>query len=89
MGRKKETRGRPQCPRPSERNWRVEGFGMAVAELDDSRVIAAAIVPNGPADLAGIAAGAEILSWGGEPVKAVIRQIDVELQYAFDPLRGY
>jgi carboxyl-terminal processing protease len=53
------------------------GFGMAVAELDDSRVIAAAIVPNGPADLAGIAAGAEIISWGGEPVKTAIRQIDV------------
>jgi len=53
------------------------GFGMAVAELDDSRVIAAAIVANGPADLAGMATGAEIISWGGEPVKTAIRQIDV------------
>jgi len=53
------------------------GFGVAVAELDDSRVIAAAIVPNGPADLAGIATGAEIISWAGEPVKTAIRQIDV------------
>ena len=53
------------------------GFGMAVAELDDSRVIAAAIVSNGPADLAGIVTGAEIISWGGEPVKTAIGRIDV------------
>ena len=33
------------------------GFGIAVAELDDWRVIAAVIVPNGPANLAGIVAG--------------------------------
>lgn len=53
------------------------GFGMAVAELDDWRVIAAAIVPNGPADLAGIVAGAEIITWGGQPVKTAIGRIDV------------
>lgn len=53
------------------------GFGMAVAELDDWRVIAAAIVPNGPANLAGIVAGAEIITWGGQPVKTAIGRIDV------------
>lgn len=53
------------------------GFGMAVAELDDWRVIAAAIVPNGPADRAGIAAGAEIITWGGQPVRTAIGRIDV------------
>jgi len=53
------------------------GFGMAVAELDDSRVIVAAIIPDGPADLAGVAVGAEIISWEGEPVKTVIGRIDV------------
>ena len=40
------------------------GFGMAIAELDDWRVIVAATIPNGPADRAGIAAGAEIIAWG-------------------------
>ncbi len=53
------------------------GFGMAAAELDDWRVIAAAVVPNGPADLAGIVAGAEINTWKGEPVKTAIGRIDV------------
>ncbi len=53
------------------------GFGMAVAELDDSRVVAAAIVLKGSADLSGIVAGAEIITWGGEPVKTAIGRIDV------------
>jgi carboxyl-terminal processing protease len=53
------------------------GFGMAVAELDDWRVIAAAIVPNSQADRAGIVAGAEIFTWGGVPARTAIGQIDV------------
>ncbi|MFA5263696.1 MAG: S41 family peptidase, partial [Opitutaceae bacterium] len=53
------------------------GFGMAVAELDDGRVIAAAVIPGGTADLAGIVAGDEIIAWGGQAVKTVIGQIDV------------
>jgi len=53
------------------------GFGMAVAELDDWRVIAAAIVPNGPADLAGIVVGAEVITWGGAPAGTTIGRIDV------------
>lgn len=53
------------------------GFGMAVAELDDWRVIAAATVPGGPADAAGIAAGAEIITWGGEPARTAIGRIDL------------
>ncbi|MHB8907646.1 MAG: S41 family peptidase [Syntrophales bacterium] len=53
------------------------GFGIAAAELDDWRVVAAAIVPNGPADRAGIAAGAEIITWGGGPVTTAIGRIAV------------
>ena len=53
------------------------GFGMAVAELDDWRVITAAVISDGPADSAGIAAGAEIITWGGQPVKTAIGRIDV------------
>ena len=53
------------------------GFGMAVAELDDWRVVAAAVVPGGPADTAGIVTGAEIVSWGGVPAQQAIGRIDV------------
>jgi carboxyl-terminal processing protease len=53
------------------------GFGMAVAELNDLRVIVAAVSPNGPANMTGIAVGAEIITWGGQPIKTAIGKIDV------------
>ncbi len=53
------------------------GLGMAVAELDDGRVIAAAVITNGPAGLAGIVAGAEILAWGGQPTTQAIASIQI------------
>jgi len=53
------------------------GFGMAVAELDDSRVIAAAVIPDSPATSAGIVAGAQIITWGGVPAGTAIGGIDV------------
>jgi carboxyl-terminal processing protease len=53
------------------------GFGMAAAELDDGQVIAGAIVPDGPADRAGMVAGAEIITWGGVPAGTAIGRIDV------------
>ena len=53
------------------------GFGMAVAELDDRRVVAAAVIPHGPADLAGIAVGAEIIGWDGQAARVAIGSIDV------------
>ena len=53
------------------------GFGMSVAELDDWRVIVAAVDPTGPADLAGIIAGAEILTWDGLTAQTAIRRIAV------------
>ncbi len=53
------------------------GFGLALAELDDWRVIAAAVSPGGPAALAGIKAGAEIVSWEGLPVRAALDRVDV------------
>ena len=52
------------------------GYGVAVAELDDGRVVAAAVIPGGPADEAGIVAGAEIVSWGGLPAATAIERID-------------
>ena len=53
------------------------GFGMAVAELDDRRVIAAAVIRGAQADLAGIAVGAEIIGWGGQAARVAIGNIDV------------
>ena len=53
------------------------GYGMAVAELDDERVIAAAVSSGGPAAVAGIVAGAEITNWGGVAVKTAIGRINV------------
>lgn len=53
------------------------GFGMAVAELDDWRVVAAAVIAGGPADLAGIEVGAEIINWGAQPARTAIAGIAV------------
>ena len=53
------------------------GYGMAVAELDDWRVVAAAVIPGGPADKAGITAGAEIVTWGGRAARTAIGLIDL------------
>lgn len=53
------------------------GFGMALAELDDGRVVVAALVPDSRAARAGIVAGAEILAWGGAPVGKAIGRVEV------------
>jgi len=44
------------------------GYGFAVKYLDDGRVIAHVILEDGPAAAAGMAWGAEILTWDGEPM---------------------
>jgi carboxyl-terminal processing protease len=67
----------PTVPTALGRELAGGGFGMAVAELDDWRVIAAAIVPEGPADRAGMVAGAKILTWGAVPATTAIARIDV------------
>jgi len=53
------------------------GFGLALAELDDQRVVASAVIPGGPADDAGVTAGAEIVSWGGLAARTAIGGIDI------------
>jgi len=53
------------------------GFGLAVAELDDRRVIVAGLVPGSQAAKAGVVAGAEVVSWGGVPAQAAIGAVDV------------
>lgn len=52
------------------------GVGLAVGELSDGTVIATTVVEGMPADEAGIAIGAEIVSWNGEPISdALANQI--------------
>jgi len=51
------------------------GYGFAVRELDDGRVIVMYVLPGGPADRAGIRVGAEIVNYGGEPVGQAIGKV--------------
>jgi carboxyl-terminal processing protease len=53
------------------------GYGLAAAELDDGRTVAGAVLPGGPADLAGMVAGAELQSWNGQPAWAAIGAVDL------------
>ncbi len=50
------------------------GLGMAIRELDDGRVITNFILPNGPADAAGIQLRAEILALNGKPIGDAISE---------------
>ncbi|NCC50770.1 MAG: hypothetical protein EOM20_06080, partial [Spartobacteria bacterium] len=53
------------------------GYGLALVELDEGCVIAAAVLTNGPAQLAGMQAGAEIISWNSLNTTAAMAQVDV------------
>ena len=53
------------------------GYGLALAELDDGRVIAAALLSNGPAQLACMQTGAQIVEWNGLAPTSAIAQVDV------------
>ena len=53
------------------------GFGLAIAELDNTRVIAAAVTTDGQAALAGIEPGAEIITWNCLPVAMAISGVSV------------
>ncbi|MFQ5407188.1 MAG: S41 family peptidase, partial [Anaerolineales bacterium] len=48
---------------------------LAVTGLDDGRVIATIVTPDGPADLAGIALGAQIIEFGGAPVEEAVAAV--------------
>jgi C-terminal processing protease CtpA/Prc len=49
-------------------------FGLVLSELSDNRVIATQVLPQTPAERAGILLGAEILEWNGLPVTEAISQ---------------
>ncbi len=44
------------------------GYGIAIIELDDGRVIVNFLLEGSPADAAGIELGAEITAWDGVPI---------------------
>lgn len=50
------------------------GFGMTVVLLDDGRLVADWIEEMGPADQAGIEAGAEIIEWNGKPAERALSE---------------
>jgi carboxyl-terminal processing protease len=51
------------------------GYGLNVIGLDDGRVIASQVQPDGPAARAGLEWGAEILEWNGQPIEAALDQV--------------
>jgi C-terminal processing protease CtpA/Prc len=51
------------------------GWGFAVRELDDGRVIAVAVIPGMPAAGTGMRVGAEILRINGQPVQQAIENV--------------
>jgi len=50
------------------------GYGLSIVGLDDGRVIAGILLENGPAARAGMAWGAEILSWNDIPIEEALSQ---------------
>lgn len=52
------------------------GYGFAVRELDDGRVLVVHVVSGGPADEAGMLPGAEITEFNGLPVSEAIAAVD-------------
>ena len=51
------------------------GYGFAIRELDDGKVIVIYVLENGPAAEAGIQVGAEVLEFNGKPVKQAIGEV--------------
>lgn len=45
------------------------GFGLAIAELDDGKIIVSWVDESGPAWAAGIRPGAELISWDSQQAK--------------------
>ncbi|MEK7327870.1 MAG: S41 family peptidase, partial [Chloroflexota bacterium] len=51
------------------------GYGFAIRELDDGRVIVVFVTPGGPAEAAGMAVGAEVTGFNGQPIKDAIGKV--------------
>lgn len=51
------------------------GFGLAVAQLDDGKVIVTWLDPSGPAQAAGLRAGDEIAEWNDLPITSAVEAV--------------
>lgn len=51
------------------------GFGLAVAQLDDGKVIVTWIDPCGPAQNTGLQVGDEIVEWNGHPIADAVKNV--------------
>jgi len=51
------------------------GFGLVLAQLSDERVIVTKVLPELPADKAGIEVGAEIITWDGQPAAQALADV--------------
>jgi carboxyl-terminal processing protease len=52
-------------------------FGFEVIELDDGRVLASRVAAGGPAERAGLHAGAEVVGWNGVPAGDALAAVPV------------
>ncbi|HXF62114.1 MAG TPA: PDZ domain-containing protein, partial [Caldilineaceae bacterium] len=52
------------------------GFGMAIRELDDGRVLVVFVAPDGPAARAGLTPRAEIIAIDGQPIQDALAQVE-------------
>ena len=55
------------------------GFGLIATRLDDGRVVASWVKAGEPAAEAGIKTGAELVSWGGAPIKVALSRTSTTL----------
>lgn len=52
------------------------GFGIVLSELSNGQVIVSRVLPDLPAERAGIQVGAEIISWEGKAIEEAIRAVN-------------
>ena len=53
------------------------GYGLALLELDDGRIIAHILLSDGPAAQAGVEWGAEIVAWNGQPIQEALDEVSI------------
>lgn len=60
-------------------------YGLSLVKLDDGTVIAAVVTPGGPAALAGMMAGAQILQWNGADILTALNAVSPNSTVLFKP----
>jgi C-terminal processing protease CtpA/Prc len=53
------------------------GYGFAIRELDDGRVLVTYVAARGPAASAGILVGAEVTGFGNQPISSAIEAVSI------------